>query len=141
MLRLPKILKIAVLWLLMFTVGCAGSNKEVTAGLNKEFTLRIGQTAAIQGESLLVGLVEVVGDSRCPRGVTCIWQGEVTCAVRVTVNGVTEDVVWKQPGLTAEQSRIAYKGYRFAFEVEPYPEAGQTISQDEYRIRMVVSKG
>ncbi|MBI2832153.1 MAG: hypothetical protein HYX79_07850 [Chloroflexi bacterium] len=136
-----KSLKILLIIALVLLAGCAGGENEGGVRPGEEFTLSIGQTVAIRGESLQVGFLDVVGDSRCPKGVVCVWQGEVSCAIRVTVSGVSEDVIWKQPGLTDERSRITYKGYQFAFEVESYPEAGKTIGKEEYRIRMVVSKG
>lgn len=140
MLKKGHFFLIAAILALLLT-GCAGVQGDVTASLDKEFTLAIGQTASIRSEGIQIRFKDVVGDSRCPKGVTCVWQGEVSCALQMTVGGVAEDIVWKQPGLTDEHSRINYKGYLFAFEVEPYPEAGKDISKNEYRMKMTVSKG
>ncbi len=63
---------------LLVVPGLAGcTTPAVTASLGEPFTLGPGQSASIPGEDLTVRFAEVVSDSRCPAGVTCIWAGEV----------------------------------------------------------------
>ena len=65
---------------LFLLAGCSATPAaEVKASLGQEFTLPIGQTAVINGENLNIKFAAVTADSRCPKGVTCIWAGEAKC--------------------------------------------------------------
>jgi len=49
-------------------------------------------------------------------------------------------MVLSEPGLTDEYSREIYKGHEISFHVTPYPEAGKEISQDKYRLHLIINK-
>ncbi len=55
-----------------------------TLVLDKGMTGDIGPNATLT-------FVKVVGDSRCPQGVQCIWAGEVTIALKIAVGSAIED--------------------------------------------------
>jgi len=100
----------------------------------------MGQRALIAGENLGIRFEEVTEDSRCPRGVTCIWAGRVTCMVEITQAGSSYRMALTESGLTDEYSRKRYEGYELAFHVTPYPEAGEKILPDAYWLHLTVSK-
>jgi hypothetical protein len=136
---LSKYISCLFILLLGLCSGCAGSDEFVKANLGQEFSLRISQTAQIENEQLAIRFTGVAGDSRCPRGVTCIWAGEVKCDVVITDKGESSNITLTQPG--AEQpSEETYKGYRLIYSVQPYPEAGKQISTEEYRLKLTVEK-
>ncbi len=108
--------------------------------LGEEFRLSPGGIANILGQDLQVGFEGVAEDSRCPKGAVCAWEGRVSCIVQLTRDGVRGKTVLIQPGLTDDYAMAAYKEYLFEFRVEPYPDAGQTIPQDKYRMVLKVSK-
>jgi len=49
-------------------------------------------------------------------------------------------LVLTQGGLTGQDSKQNFDGYEFAFQVEPYPIAGKTIAQNEYRLILTITK-
>jgi hypothetical protein len=100
----------------------------------------MGQRALIAGEHLGIKFEEVTEDSRCPRGVTCIWAGRVTCVVEITHDESSYRMALTEPGLSDEYSRESYEEYGLAFHVTPYPEEGKKIPPDEYSLRLTVSK-
>ncbi|MBI4303726.1 MAG: hypothetical protein HY665_05265 [Chloroflexi bacterium] len=122
---------------LVLAVGCAGGTGEAKAPLGQEFSLAIGQTAEITGQNLKIKFTEVIEDSRCPRGVVCIWEGRVSAVVQID-DGAAYRMVLTEPGLTDQGARETYQKYEFAYHVEPYPEAGKKISPDEYRLLLTV---
>jgi hypothetical protein len=126
--------------LLLFLPGCADSTDDIKATLNQEFALSIGQSALITGENLQIKFQEVVEDSRCPKGVTCVWQGRVSCKVEIITGGSSDYIVLTQPGLSDEPVEQAYKDYLITFRVKPYPEAGKTIEPVEYQLLLNLSK-
>jgi len=131
---------LCILALVLSLSGCANRSIEVNANLGKEFTLSIGQSATIAGENLRIRFAEVLEDSRCPRDVICIWAGRVSCIVELTYAGSSYRMALTEPGLTDEYSKERYEGYEITFHVIPYPEAGEKISRDTYRLQLIVSR-
>ncbi len=125
---------------LLLLASCVVTPGEVKADLGQEFSLSIGQSAQISGENLLIKFKEVVEDSRCPEGATCIWEGRVSAIVEITENGSPYQIVLTQPGLTDEYAEETYKEYRLTIKVEPYPEVGKEIASADYRLLLTVSK-
>jgi hypothetical protein len=113
---------------------------QTTANLGHEFSLYIGESARIQGEELQLKFLNVIGDSRCPKGATCVWQGEVSCTVEITYYESLHRLILTQPGLTDEPSSQPFEEYQITFHLEPYPEVGRTISENEYQLLLVVHK-
>lgn len=120
-------------------VSCT-STDELKTGLGQEFTLSIGQSAQIEGESLQVRFEEVLEDSRCATGATCIWEGRVSIAVEITDNGSSYRMVLIQPGLSDLYTSETYKEYKLTFKVNPYPELGTEIATGNYRLLLTVSE-
>jgi hypothetical protein len=119
--------------------GCAGPPNQVSAGPGEKFTLEIGQTAAITGENLKIRFVEVVGDSRCPQGVTCIWAGEATSLIEITYADTTYRKTLTQPGST-EPPQAQFLNYTIIFDLQPYPQAGVEIANKDYRLQLEILK-
>ena len=130
---------IAVVCFALILSSCT-ANGVVEGHLNEEFSLHIGQTAYIADENLKIEFVEVIGDSRCPRGVTCVWAGEVSCMMEITYMESLHRLLLTQPGLTNEPSTETFKKFQITFHVEPYPEAGKDIPEIEYRLLLMVRK-
>ena len=131
---------VAFLAMVLTASGCGDGPSDVQARLNEEVSLSMGQRALIAGENLGIRFEEVTEDSRCPRGVTCIWAGRVTCMVEITQASASYRMAVTEPGLSDEYSRESYEGYELAFHVTPYPEAGKKIAKDTYRLHLIISK-
>jgi hypothetical protein len=119
--------------------SCSGLD-DVQVRLNEEFCLSIGQYAPITGEDLAVSFEEVTEDSRCPSDVTCVWAGRVSCVVELMHAGSSYRMTLTELGLTSEYTREEYEEYELAFHVTPYPEAGNNIANDTYRLHLIISK-
>ena len=136
--KITLILMVLVVGVLL--AGCTGNSGEAKAALSQQFSLSPGQSAIITGENLKIKFEAVLEDSRCPKNVTCIWEGRVRCLVQVMDNGSSEKVELTEPGLNARPVQQTHKNYRFTFHVEPYPEAGKDIAGTEYRLLLSVEK-
>ncbi|MDD5190436.1 MAG: hypothetical protein PHE50_05270 [Dehalococcoidales bacterium] len=134
--KIYLLLFLAAITGLIALTGCTG---KVKASLDKEFTLAIGQTANIAAENLSIKLTDVTNDSRCPEGVTCIWAGEVDCVLQITANGVTESNILVVSGAGGTQPTV-YKTYNLVANVSPYPKKDVTITKNDYRMTLTVSK-
>jgi len=119
--------------------GCAGNAAAVKAALGEAFAVGIGQTAEISGEDMKITFKEMVGDSRCPTGVTCIWAGVASASVTIVYKGTTYSLALNQPGHTSPVKETFFD-YTFSFDISPYPAANQEIAKKDYRLNMTVSK-
>jgi len=118
--------------------GCGPG--EVQADLGEEFSLSIGQSAVIAGEDLSIRFEEVVEDSRCPKGVQCVWEGRAVSTLEMTETGTSYQITLTESGLTEEYGRETYGEYQLSFRLEPYPVEGQEISGDAYRLLIVIDR-
>ena len=134
------------LWLSIITIlilplaACGKTSTEVYADLGEEFSLSMGQSATIEGQVLRITFEDVIEDSRCPSDVTCIWAGRVSCIIKLADGSAPYRMVLTESGLTDQYTSETYREYQLAFHVRPYPEAGQSIRRDEYRLQLIVSK-
>src|SRR4030042_5405762 len=120
------------LFMLTILSGCQSSEGTIKVALNNEFSLAIGQTAELQEEQLAIKFEGIQEDSRCPRGATCIWQGRVSCVLQISDSSDSTKIVLTEPGLSDQYGKIIYKKYEFISHVQPSPELGKKISNEEY---------
>jgi hypothetical protein len=137
--RILFIIGLLTAFILLLTAGLSCSPSQKTVSLGKEFTIRAGKTAVIKGENLTVKFVEVTGDSRCAKGVQCVWAGEAKCQMYLTYNGATSDVVFTQQGGSVTEQDFLTR-YKASFILEPYPEYGKKIDASDYQLVMTITK-
>lgn len=115
--------------LVLLLAGCVPLS--ITAPPNEEFTLVVGQTAAVDAGALRIKFIRVVSDSRCPSDVDCVWAGNAQIEIEVRVSGTTDTVALN----TFQGAREAAAGaYRIQFLLlRPAPLSTDPIEQDEYR--------
>ncbi|MDH4062787.1 MAG: hypothetical protein OEW19_00195 [Acidobacteriota bacterium] len=97
-----------------------------------QIELQIGQNARVA--SVTITFVRVSDDSRCPRGVTCIWEGDATVELRIQPeDGAVELMsLHANPGFTQEATaaRVRVRLVR----LEPSPEADRPVAAGDYRV-------
>ena len=80
-----------IMMFLALVAGCAGDGslgvRDEAAGaerrveLDREFTMAVNDIVVVGDTPVLIFFDRVDGDSRCPTGVTCVWEGNA--AVRL----------------------------------------------------------
>ena len=128
----------SLLWVLPLLVGCAGEPAGIEAKLGQEFSLQIGQEASITGEDLRISFEDVIGDSRCPQGATCIWAGEASCLVKIGYSGAVYSKVLTLSG--SESPKTDFQEYEIKFNLLPYPQLGKEIQRKDYTLSLVIDK-
>lgn len=132
-------LSAAVISLTWF-MGCMNLPHEISADFGQQVELRTGQSVTIHDEQLEIKFEEVIDDSRCPAGATCIWQGEVTGILKINYQGEAHNKTITQPGLTQEMVTVDFGEYAIGFNFLPYPELDEVIKPADYRLEIVVNK-
>jgi hypothetical protein len=119
------------------------SNHKVKPDYGSPFTLGIGQKAIFRNNELILQVEDVIEDSRCPIGVTCVWQGQVRVIIAITTQNQQNDALELiyQEGATAEINSRTFDGFVIELtKVLPAPKEGQTIEKSDYRITMTVTR-
>src|SRR5689334_11857043 len=117
-----RILPIALLALALNACQASGAKH---ASIGKDFTLAVGKSAVVDGQNVEVRFVQVIEDSRCPLGLTCLWAGQVR--VRLLVGGSEQDLLKGQSvGVGAVRVTV--------LEVNPEPVGNQKILPERYRV-------
>jgi hypothetical protein len=95
-------------------------------------TLKSGETVALERERLQLTLESVTQDSRCPKGETCIWEGDAVLRIWVEPAGSAKQPLDLHVTL-ARQRPVAVAGWYFQVEaLAPYPLSGQRIAPGDY---------
>jgi uncharacterized Zn finger protein len=120
--------------------GCGKDEYKNEREIGEEFSLHIGETASLNGEDLRIQFLEISEDSRCPRDVTCVWEGRAIAIIKVSKGNTSQKIELVVPGLTDTLVTKQFEEYEFVFKILPYPEAEVQISPEEYRLILTVNK-
>ena len=106
--------------------------------MGEAFRLTVGESASIEEADLALLFVDVTGDSRCPRDVTCIVAGEAVVVIDATTSEESETLTFRVPpgnGDTREFSglRIEILG------LEPQTDSRRRIDPSSYEATIVVT--
>ena len=110
-----------------------GPNNPNTQQTGKdEFSVAYGRDVAVPGTAARLGFEQVTHESRCPSDVVCVWEGQVTLVLGVTVgDGPT---VPQEVTLRAGSSEpFTVQGVMLTlFRVDPYPVTTQPREIEDY---------
>ena len=84
-------------------------------------TLRVmrGQAGAVDGGRVVVRFDSAGSDSRCPRGVQCVWAGDIPVILAVTTSGAAQRVTL-HTGLEPRRATVSPYVLELV-DVTPYP--------------------
>lgn len=124
---------ISIISFLIF-ISCGDDQESIgfEFGSEQEFQLNIPNNSI---DSSLKFTLSDMQDSRCPEGITCIWQGEARFKVIVEVP-VKDTFELSTHNISSGSSQ------EFNFElirVNPYPDLVTEIKPEDYRIKLVIS--
>lgn len=103
----------------------------------------ISQKECVKKKGYRLVLKQVVSDSRCPEGVTCVWQGEVQFVVAIYKDGkFAEEVTFSSTN--REQNLGLFSKYLgrnvSSIGVLPYPKDGVVVDPKSYFLKIGYSR-
>lgn len=117
------------------STGPAGPNAQQNG--RDEIVIRYGETVVVPGTILEVGFSALVGDSRCPSDVLCIWEGEGTVELGISA-GDGPTVLYE---VTVGET-VYHAGHSFTLvKLEPYPISTRPHVPEDYVVHLRVSAG
>jgi hypothetical protein len=134
---------VLIIFILVSTLALAQSLKA-----QKIKYLTIDQKVCANKKGMQLVLKEVINDSRCPEGVSCIWAGEVTAIVSVYKDSnVVEETTMVLSLKSAEDNKKWFASYLSSKQkniksiaVVPYPKKGVRINSKDYYIKIAYAK-
>ncbi|WP_019634187.1 hypothetical protein [Actinomadura atramentaria] len=98
-----------------------------------EFTLAPGESVRVRGAPLTLTFVRVAGDSRCPREVQCVWQGDATVVLRGAEGNRATD---HELHTAAGPAEAAVGGHRVRLTALAPGRTTRGVAPGDYRARL-----
>lgn len=143
-----------IVWATLLLAACvtgAGSSEPeeepVPMKLGEPVRLEVGETAQMtEPELMTVRFLDVPSDSRCPKGVTCVWAGDAEAVFEVWMGpregGEPVEVGLHTHGGAQYPQVRAVAGYVLRLkDLDPYPVEGQPIDPEGYEATLEVTEG
>ncbi|MFE3846983.1 hypothetical protein ACFX5D_03250 [Flavobacterium sp. LB3P45] len=132
--------KVLLLFLIVFNSLAFAQN---TPKENIKY-VKITQKKCLKKSGCQIVFKELVSDSRCPEGVTCVWAGEASAIVSLykdsklveektivfSMKNIEENKQWFSKYLPVKQRKIKTVG------VFPYPKQGVVGNKKDYYIKI-----
>jgi hypothetical protein len=104
-----------------------------------ELVLRVGEYATVRSEAVSIRFDRVVEDSRCPVGVTCVWEGDAVVRLTVT-QGKSTATIDLHVNARFERERVEGT-YRIRLvNLLPRPVGVEPVDPAAYRAHIVVTR-
>ncbi|HET6342760.1 MAG TPA: hypothetical protein VFG78_11335 [Gemmatimonadota bacterium] len=106
------------------------------AGSSLDVSVPFGQTRTVPGTDLVIGLVDVTDDQRCPlrdedgNPINCVWQGNADLTLTLSAQGLEDETRVIRSGF---EPVVEYGPFRIAFfGLQPERSLDLVIDPDRY---------
>ncbi|WP_327147310.1 hypothetical protein [Nocardia sp. NBC_01329] len=129
--------------LLLASMSCGASaeppTSPVTAELGTPFTLSAGVVASLDDDRMIASFAGIPADSRCPAATACVWEGDATVVIEVSVGGQRS-----RPELHTSRrfgTGANVNDYRIELvALRPARPPSGTIPVGDYRVDLLITK-
>lgn len=121
----------------VISVGCATVDTALVAEPGATFSLPVGRTAAVSGNSARITFNRVTNDSRCPIDAVCIWAGDAPIELTIVSEGSTQT---RTLSTIAPNNEVVVGNLRIRFVgLTPAPKQSEPPSTRAYVAQLVVT--
>ncbi len=141
-----KIFKFFLLLLALASVTAIACKKKPNPGFStfqadKSFEMSFGSAAALENDDLKLTFSAIPEDSRCPKGVNCIREGDVKITLVALCEGEEKQLTYTRAASQTGNVSMSFKNFKIhLMDVQPYPEKDKQIQKNDYKIKLVVRK-
>ena len=130
-------IKYILVFLLIATMGCEKNVLEQGFTIGKDASFQVNQLYTSADGHYTMKITEV-SDSRCPEGVQCIWQGEVTVKGEWTENNSKS--TFEIHSVMSNQTKQP-TGYTIQIvDAKPYPKYGTESKPEDLVVTLLIQK-
>lgn len=141
----------SLFWLIagLFSIVSAGTTscnapQNQAFEMDKAFTLHYGETAQwTADETIQIRFDSTLDDSRCPKGVQCVWAGRAVAGITFSQNGEMQNgaLVLGDPAGTNYSNTATFGDFTVTLnQVNPHPVAEQKIQPNDYSVELEIKK-
>ena len=119
-------------------INCSDSSTNYTEiELDQEFEIKVGDSAVLANQGLIIKFKAVTEDSRCPIDAVCVWPGNA--AVTFDLKNSIGDKLSTQLNTFVDPKSINFSDVIITLtELNPYPKSNEPINPDEYIAKLIV---
>ncbi len=118
--------------------SAASNDAPLAVSMDHPFRLAVGERVILGEDSLEIGFIGVSSDSRCPRDVQCIWEGDA--AVDLWVLTAAGERIELQLHTTKEPRESVVGAHVIRLqELEPTPVSTSPIAPEDYLATLTVA--
>lgn len=136
----------SIIALLIFAFIFSGCQEEIPCTsfvIGEPVEIPLEETVAHCTEPISVTFLNLVSDSRCPIGATCIWAGMVEVRISVSINGQEE--VFNLSSAPTFGDKVpdshSVNGYSVSLvDVKPYPDVSKDVKEKDRKVDLLIQK-
>lgn len=136
---MQKRLGAMLIFLLLSGGGVTAAGQVPAVPMGQDFVLEVGQTVLVEGGGFGVTFVAVTGDSRCPVDVTCVWAGNATVELKVSMSDAVDVTVTLNTDLEPKAATIGQHELHLV-ALAPVPRSDVRIAPGDYTATLRVEK-
>ncbi len=130
-------IKYLLVFILLSAFGCEETLLDQGFTIGREANFQVNQLYTSADGQYTLKITEV-SDSRCPEGVQCIWQGEVTLKGDWTANGNKSS--FEVHSVMSDMNKLP-AGYTFQIvDAKPYPKYGTESKPEDLIVTLLIQK-
>lgn len=132
-------MKTKIILALILTLAFGGLMSVQAQPQRQQQKVQINKQKKFSRSGLTVRFVELVEDSRCPKGTQCVWAGNAKIKVEVKRNGSAAEIIELNTGANDKSAR--YDGLLIELiELTPEPANNIRINRNGYVATIAVSR-
>jgi len=142
-----KLKKIFLCIVILFASCKKESTNEPQNNPQPPYTLLYGQVVTVKSLNLELGFRDVTDDSRCPKGVICVWEG--IAHSRIWIKSPATDTIFIAASIlgycerndTTRHIAVDTSGFRITLmQLDPYPVHATTHPKSDYSAMINIIK-
>ncbi|MBJ7879487.1 hypothetical protein [Gelidibacter salicanalis] len=126
--------KFLIPFLILCCLGCGKNDLSTQSSI----TLKVNDCVTALENEVRICLDSVFNDSRCAKGLQCVWEGDATAAFTLNKNKVSKSFSLHTNNGFQNDTVIDGLSIRL-LNITPYPIADGTIEASEYKAEISVS--
>lgn len=119
--------------------ACASVENVIIAEPDVAFSLPLGKTAGVSGSSTRITFRQVREDSRCPKSVVCVWEGDARIELTVSREGSPGETTFLNLRSPDKEAQVGGLLIRFV-SLAPYPATPEPSAPRQYVAELVIRK-
>jgi hypothetical protein len=119
-------------------INCADSSTNfIEIELDQEFEIKVGDSAILANQGLIIKFKAVTEDSRCPIDAICVWAGNA--ALTFDLKNSIGDKLTTQLNTFLDPKSINFSDVIITLtELNPYPKSTEPINPNDYVAKLIV---